>query len=360
MIKLFEPSISNREIKAVTNVLKSGFWASGSGINNVKKFENQFKKYVGSKDCIAVNSGSAALHLALSIFDLKNKEILVPSLTFLSTVNSIVQNNAKPVFVEIDPSTMCISTEDLKNKISNKTGAILPVHFGGMPANLKEIKQISNQYGIPVIEDAAHASGSIYQSKKIGSHSEAVCFSFHPVKNLAMPTGGAICLNLPNFKNLKKTLNAKRWCGIEDRHEFSYDSKRIGWNYYMNEISAVMGLEQLSKLDKMNSIRKNIAKKFSSKINVEHKMPFSENCSYHLYWILVKNRKEFMKKMKNNGIETGIHYNPVHEMTLYSQKNRKLPITEYVGKQIVTIPLHVNLKEKDIIKIISSVNKFAK
>tara|TARA_B110000495_G_C22804362_1_gene469735 strand:- start:27 stop:653 length:627 start_codon:yes stop_codon:yes gene_type:complete len=206
MIKLFEPSISNREIKSVTNVLKTGFWASGSGIHNVEKFEHKFSKYIGSKDCVAVNSGSAALHLALSIFNLKNKEVLVPSLTFLSTVHSIVQNNAKPIFVEIDPSTMCISVEDIKNKITTKTGAILPVHFGGMPANLSEIKQIANQYKIPVIEDAAHASGSTYQRKKIGSHSEAVCFSFHPVKNLGMPTGGAICLNLSNVKKSKKNI----------------------------------------------------------------------------------------------------------------------------------------------------------
>jgi dTDP-4-amino-4,6-dideoxygalactose transaminase len=228
-----------------------------------------------------------------------------------------------------------------------------------MPANLKELKQISKQYKIPVIEDAAHASGSAYQRKKIGFHSEAVCFSFHPVKNLAMPTGGAICLNLSNVKTSKKILNARRWCGIEDRVGFSYDCKRIGWNYYMNEISAVMGLEQLSKLDKMNSIRKKFAKKFHSQINIENKMPFSENCSYHLYWIQVKNRVEFMKKMKNNGIETGIHYGPVHKMTLYSQKNKKLPITEQIGKQIVTIPIHVNLKENDIFKIISCVNKFS-
>jgi perosamine synthetase len=360
MIKLFEPSISNREIKSVTNVLKTGFWASGSGIHNVEKFEHKFSKYIGSKDCVAVNSGSAALHLALSIFNLKNKEVLVPSLTFLSTVHSIVQNNAKPIFVEIDPSTMCISVEDIKNKITTKTGAILPVHFGGMPANLSEIKQIANQYKIPVIEDAAHASGSTYQRKKIGTHSEAVCFSFHPVKNLGMPTGGAICLNLSNVKKSKKILNAKRWCGIENRDGFNYDCKRIGWNNYMNEISAVIGVEQLLKLDKMNNIRKNIAKKFHSKINIENKMPFLESCSYHLYWILVKNRSEFMKKMQNNGIETGIHYKPVHKMTFYSQKNKKLPITEQIGKQIVTIPIHPNLKENDIFKIISCVNKFSK
>jgi len=360
MIKLFEPTISNRECTAVTHVLKSGFWASGSGINNVKKFENKFQKYIGSKDCVAVNSGSAALHLALSIFDLKNKEVLVPSLTFLSTVNSIVQNNAKPVFVEIDPSTMCISVEDIKNKITAKTGAILPVHFGGIPANLDEIKQISNQYKIPVIEDAAHASGSTYRTKKIGSHSAAVCFSFHPVKNLGMPNGGAICLNTSNVKKFKKILNAERWCGIENRIGFNYDIKKIGWNYYMNEISAVMGLEQLSKLDKMNDIRKKIVKKYSTDINLENKMPFLKDCSYHLYWILVNNRKDFMKKMKNNGIETGIHYNPVHQMTLYSQKNSKLPITEQICKQIVSIPIHANLKEKEIFKIISCVNKFAK
>ncbi len=359
MIKLFEPHISNDEIRATTSVLKSKFWASGSGINKVDDFEKSFTKYTGTKSTVAVNSGSAALHLALSLFDIKNKEVLVPSLTFVSTVHSIIQNGAKPVFVEVDPATLCIDINDIKKKISKKTGAIIPVHFGGMPANIKDLKKISLEYKIPIIEDAAHACGSSFNNNKIGSHSDIVCFSFHPVKNLSMPVGGSICLNKNHLK-FKKILNSKRWCGITNRNGFHYEVDKMGWNYYMNEFSAAIGLVQLKKLNKLNRIRTNIADKYFKKLNIEteFKMSFTKDCSYHLYWIRVKKRKEFMKKMESKGIQTGIHYSPVHSLTLYKKNSIKLPITEKIGREIVSIPIHPNLSEMDTDKIISTINNF--
>jgi len=357
LIKLFEPYVSELEIKAATSTLNSKFWASGSGVNQVKNFEKSFTKYVGSRDCIAVNSGSAALHLSLSLFNIKNKEVLVPSLTFVSTVHSIIENGGKPIFIDIDPQTLCISCDEIRKKISKKTGAIITVHFGGIPSNINELHNIAKQYRIPIIEDAAHACGASYENAKIGSHSAAVCFSFHPVKNLAMLTGGAICINGPNYKQKRKILNAERWCGIENRKGYEYDIKRIGWNYYMNEVSAAIGLVQLKQLKKLNNIRKKIAKRYFKELNLEHKMPYSNNCSYHLYWIRVKNRSKFMKKMKSLGIETGIHYNPVHLMTFYYQKGIKLPITEKVGNEIVSVPIHPNLRKEDVDTVISSINR---
>jgi len=335
-LKLFEPNISNKEIQASKSVLKSKFWASGSGIKTVRRFEESFSKYVGTKKTVCVNSGSAALHLGLSLFNIKNKEVIVPSFTFVSTIHSIVLNGGKPVFADINPNDLCINIDDVRKKISSKTGAIIQE--------------------IPVIEDAAHACGASFKHKKIGSHSEIVCFSFHPVKNLAMPSGGAICLNKKKSSNVKK-LKAGRWCGIENRIGYSYDVKRIGWNYYMNELSAAIGLVQLKKLNKLNNIRKRIAKRYSTEINLDKKMPYSNNCSYHLYWIRVKNRSKFMKKMKSLGIETGIHYNPTHLMTFYYQKGIKLPITEKVGNEIVSIPIHPNLRKEDVDTVISSINR---
>ena len=355
MIKLFDPSISDDEINATTSILKSKFWASGSGINNVQNFEKSFGKYVGAKETVAVNSGSAALHLGLSLFNLKNKEVLVPSLTFVSTVHAILQNGGIPVFIDIDPITLSMNIDEIKKKISKKTEAIIAVHFGGMPINLKKLKKISLEYKIPIIEDAAHACGSKYDNKKIGSHSDLICFSFHPVKNLAMPSGGAICIN-KNSSKFKKTLNSKRWCGITNRKNYYYDVDKMGWNYYMNEISASIGLVQLKKLDKLNKIRLKIAKQYFKELNVEFKMPFSKNCSYHLYWIRVKKRKEFINKMKLKGIETGIHYNPVHLMTFYKKYGRRLPITEKISKEIVSIPIHPNLTQNDVDRVVTSIN----
>ena len=357
-IKLFDPNIGKDEKQKISQVLESKFWASGSGIGNVLKFENQFKKYLSSDDCVAVNSGTSALNLALSLFNIKNKEVILPSLSFVSIAHAVIINGGIPVFVDIDPKTMCIDPNEIQKSITPKTTAILPVHFGGFPCNLKDIQNIAEKHNLTIIEDAAHAVGAIYNNKKIGNHGTAVCFSFHPVKNLAMPTGGLISINHKNHKQFKKTLLARRWCGITDRIGSEYNVKELGWNYYMNEFSAVIGLAQLKKLDRLNNIRKNIAKFYDNQIDVEHKTVFNKDCSYHLYWILVKNRKKFREKMWKAGIETGTHYKPIHTMKMY-QNHTVLLNTERVGKQIVTIPIHPNLKTFEMDKIVSSINKFA-
>ena len=186
IIKLFDPVIGKEEEIAVKKTLKSHFWASGLGIGNVEKFEKKFNKYVNSKCCVTVNSGTAALHLALSLVNIKNKEVILPSLSFVSTAHAVIMNGGKPVFVDVDPKTLCIDPEQIRKKITKKTSAVMPVHFGGFPANLKEINSICSKNNLHLIEDAAHASGSSYQNKKIGSNGEFVCFSFHPVKNLQM------------------------------------------------------------------------------------------------------------------------------------------------------------------------------
>jgi len=358
-IKLFDPVFDQDEIKAVIKTLKSGFWASGSGSGNVLKFENEFKKYTQSKACVAVNSGTAALNLALSLFDIKNKEVILPSLSFVSTAHCIVENGGIPIFVDVEPNTLCIDPKKIKQAVSKKTIAIIPVHFGGMSCNQDEIHKIARSFNLEIIEDAAHAVGTTWRNyRKIGAHSSAVCFSFHPVKNLAMPTGGLISLNHKNHKKFKKILDSRRWCGITDRKDTDYDVREIGWNYYMNEFSAVIGLQQLKKLDKLNKKRRKIPERYYNEISLESKMPFDQNCSYHLYWILVKNRQKVRKELAQNGIETGTHYKPIHSMKMYKKSN-SLPITERVGKQIVTIPIHPNLKNSEIEKIINTVNKFA-
>ena len=357
-IKLFDPNIGKDEKQKISQVLESKFWASGSGTGNVLKFENQFKKYLGSDDCIAVNSGTSALNLALSLFNIKNKEVILPSLSFVSIAHAVIINGGIPVFVDIEPETMCIDPNEIQKSITPKTEAILPVHFGGFPCNLKDIQDIAEKNNLAIIEDAAHAMGATYNNKKIGSHGTSVCFSFHPVKNLAMPTGGLISINHKNHKQFRKILLARRWCGITDRIDSEYDVKELGWNYDMNEFSAVIGLTQLKKLDKLNNIRKNIAKFYDKQINVEHKIPFDKRCSYHLYWICVKNRNQFRKELTKTGIETGTHYKPIHKMSFYKRSNTILN-TEKAAKEIVTIPIHPNLTKSQLDYIVKLINKFA-
>jgi len=354
-IKLFDPYIDKSEKVAIKRVLDSHFWASGAGTGEVQKFEKEFSKYIDSKNCVALNSGTAALNLALSMYDIKNKEVILPSLSFVATANAVIENGGIPKFVDVDENTLCIDPEKISKTISKKTKVILPVHFGGFSSNLEEISKLCKKHKIHLIEDAAHAAGSAYRNKKIGSHGELVCFSFHPVKNLAMPTGGLISINRNDHKEITKILKEKRWCGISNRKGANYDVKNIGWNYYMNEFSAAIGLAQLKKLDSANNQRKKIAKKYVDEISLENKMPFDEGCSYHFYWIRVKNRTKFRKILSEKGIETGIHYKPIHTFSFYKSKI-KLPITEKIGNEIVTLPTHPNLTGNDIERIIKTVN----
>ena len=216
-IKLFDPVVGKPEEVAIKKVLQSHYWSSGSGSGKVYEFESKFKKYINSNDVVALNSGTAALHLALSLYNLKNKEVILPSLSFVSTAHAIVYNGGIPVFADISNKTLCLDPEKVKKKITKKTAAIIPVHFGGITSDLGELAKISQNHKIPIIEDAAHACGAKYNGKKIGLHSPLVCFSFHPVKNLAMPGGGLISINHSNNKKMKAILESRRWCGISNR-----------------------------------------------------------------------------------------------------------------------------------------------
>ena len=356
-IKLFDPAIDEREVKKTVKTLMSGFWASGAGGGQVQEFEKKFKKFINSKSCVSVNSGTAALHLAAALCDIKGKEVILPSLSFVSTAHAIMYNGGIPVFVDVNPHTLCIDPEEIKKKISKKTRCIIPVHFGGMPADIKKIQKLSNS-NIMIIEDAAHACGSEFDGRKIGSHGDFVCFSFHPVKNLAMPTGGLISINNHNYKKMAEDLKSKRWCGISNRKHTDYDVDKMGWNFYMNEFSATIGLAQLLKIQKMNNIRKSIAKIYEKELNVFKKIPFTNTCAYHLYWICVRDRKFFRKKLLEKGIETGTHYKPIHQMSFY-KKSIKLPITEKIAKGIVTVPIHPNLTDSQIDYIVKTINRFS-
>jgi dTDP-4-amino-4,6-dideoxygalactose transaminase len=358
MIKLFDPNVTEEDLNAAKDVLKSHNWASGAGTGKVKEFEEKFSDYIQSKQVTAVNSGTAALHLALSLLDITGKDVLVPSLSFVSTAHAVVYNGGNPVFVDVEPDTLCMDPADVGRKVSKKTAAIVPVHFGGMPCKMDEIQGIANINDIALIDDAAHSCGGKYKGKKIGSFEAMTCFSFHPVKNLSMPTGGAISINHRSAAALKKKLDSKRWCGIDNRKKYTYDVTSVMPNYYMNEISAAIGLVQLSKLDRLNIRRKQIAKRYSKEIKLEYKMPYSDDCVYHLYWIMPDDRKALMRNLEAKGIEIGTHYRPIHRMSAYKEKQARAhtKVTDIVGKRIITIPMHANLSDENVSYIIRSVN----
>jgi dTDP-4-amino-4,6-dideoxygalactose transaminase len=358
-IKLFDPHVGRGEEKAIVDTLYSKFWASGAGIGKVLEFEEKFRRYVKASSCVAVNSGTAALHLALSLFDIKGKEVILPSLSFVSTAHAVLYNGGIPIFADIREDTLCLDPESVRKKITKKTKIILPVHFGGFPCDMKQFLDIKKENKINLVEDAAHAAGASYNNEKIGEIGDVTCFSFHPVKNLAMPSGGAITLNGIKTKQYVEILRSKRWCGITNRKGPKYDVSYLGWNYYMSEFSAAIGIEQLKKLDKMNDRRRKIAKFYDKEINTDRKIPLNSDCSYHLYWIMVKNRDYLLKKMNEKNVELGIHYKPIHTMKLYNNKT-KLPVTENAGSSIITIPIHPNLTQYNLTEIVKLVNKYAK
>ncbi len=169
-IKLFDPIIDNNELSVLNKTLKSKFWADGSGSNQVRKFEEKFQKIIKSDSTVAVNSGTSALYLALSMEDIKNKQVILPSMTFVSTAHSVIANNAKPVFADIDLDTLCIDSEKIEESITKSTKIVLPVHFGGLSCDLTKIEKICNTNHLTLIENAAHAVGSSHNGKLIGNH----------------------------------------------------------------------------------------------------------------------------------------------------------------------------------------------
>ncbi len=355
-IKIFDPVVTKKEEDAIKKVLKNHQWAIGSGAGLVSKFEEKFNDFIGSTSCVAVDSGTAAIHLALSLIDVRGKEVILPSLCSVSVANAITINGGIPVFADVDPDTLCMTSEEISKKHSKKTKAVIPVHFAGFPCDLNKINDFCEGAKSNVIEDAALALGTTYKGKEIGSHSPFVCFSFHPVKNLAMPKGGAITLNGNKSTISEKILKSKRWCGIAKKSIQSYEVDPTGLNYYMNEFSAAIGLEQLKKLKKMINKRKTIAKKYSRKINLDTKMIFSNDCSFNFYWILVKRRNHLIKKLNEHGIECGIYHTPIHKFEYYKTTN--LPNTDKISKELLCLPNHPNLNEMDVEKIINVVNRF--
>ena len=353
-IKIHDPFFGEEERKAINNVLTSHQWASPKGNNQASKFEKRFQNFTKSDECIAVDSGSAALLLSMYMMDIENKEVILPSLCHVSAAHAVILNGGKPVFVDVDPETFCLDSDLIKNAITRKTKVIMPDHFGGIPCEINKIQELCKNFKIKLVEDAALATGSTYQNKKIGSHGDAVCFSFHPVKILSLPKGGAITLNGKNSKKNKKILLASRNSGISNNSSVN----QIGWNCYMNEFSAAIGLEQLKKINKIVSIRYKIAKQYYNNLEIDKKMPLQKGCSYNFYWILVKNPKNFIKKMSDENIEIGTYHRPIH-MLKYYKNRKKLENTEIFGKSHVLLPTHPNLSDEQVEKIIKLTNKFS-
>lgn len=370
MIPVFKPSYGKEEIASITEVLESGW--SGLGPKTAE-FENQFAVFIGTSHAVALNSCTAALHLALKVAQAEGGEVITTPMTFISTNHAILYNNATPVFADIEEDTLNICPEEIEKLITKKTKAIVVVHYGGHAADLEAILKIAKKYKLTLIEDCAHACGGEYKGKKLGSFGDLACFSFHAVKNLSCGDGGMLSTNRAELNTRIRKL---RWMGIskdtwmrseiEKKYSWYYTVEEVGFKYHMNDITASIGLSQLKKLHKMNERRRQITeiynKEFSSLSWM--KTPIEKNYtkgSCHNYCIQIpeKLRDSFMEYLAEKEISTSVHYYPNHLYKLYKPFYRHLPVAEKVWKKIVLLPLYPDLTELELSMIIESVKGFS-
>ncbi|HVP37027.1 MAG TPA: DegT/DnrJ/EryC1/StrS family aminotransferase [Terriglobales bacterium] len=365
-IPLFDLDYDSSEISAVTKVLKKRWLTMGE---KVEEFENKFARFTKAKYAVALSSGTAALHLTLKSLDFKaGDEVLVPSITFVASVNAILYCDAKPIFVDSTSlEDFNISVKDIQRKITPKTKGIIVVHYGGFLADMNKISKLAKRYGLFVIEDSAHSIGTKYGSRMAGTLGDIGCFSFFSNKNLATGEGGMIVTDnqrLAQKARLLRThgMTSPTWERFK-AVALDYDVVDLGYNYRMTEIGAVLGLEQLKKLVPNNQKRKNLSEIYIEELSgIENiSIPFQNHpgcSSHHLFPILLDkriNRRDFMQKLKSKGIQTSIHYLPVHLFSFYRKKHPQkpgsLPISEEIGKREVSLPLHSRMTKKDVLYV---------
>lgn len=372
-IPFFDTEIGQEEVEAVTKVLKSGWLTMGE---NVSEFENEFSAYIGSKHAFMVSNCTAALHLAHHILGAQNgDEIVCPSLTFVASANSIIQTGASTVFADITSlDNFNISPEDIKNKISKKTKGITVVHYAGYPCDMDEIVSISKKYGLYIVEDCAHSPGALYKGKMAGNFGDVGCFSFFSNKNLTIGEGGMIVTNNDVLAERIKLLRSHGMTTLSiDRHKghaFDYDVLEYGFNYRPCEINAALGRVQLSKLDANNKKREELVKRYCKSIlQIEGITPLFQQVSYdikpafHIFPVLLDygiDRSKLMSCMRDEGIQTSIHYRPIHTFSAYSRHGigYELPKTEEVRNRILTLPLFPTMRMEQVNYVIDSLKHF--
>ncbi len=347
MIPAAKPIIGKEEQEAVQKVLASGIISQGP---EVEKFENEFSETLENRRCIAVNSGTSALHLGLIAAGIgPGDEIIVPSFTFAATGNAVALTGAKPVFVDIEPDYFCIDPKAVESAIGPKTAGIMPVHLYGHPAAMIELQEIANRHGLILFEDAAQAHAATLQGQPVGAMGSVAAFSFYPTKNMTSGEGGMIVTNDPEIERKCRLLRNQ---GMEQR----YMNEIIGFNTRMTDIHAAIGRVQLKRLPEWTRIRQANAGYLDSALTnvITPKVADGATHVYHQYTIRSDNRDELALKLNKENIGTGVYYpTPVHRLPSFAS-NLDLPETEAAAASVLSLPVHPSLNEKDLEDIVKA------
>ena len=367
--------LNTEEINEVIDTLKSNWITTGP---KMRLFEEHFKDFIGSKYAIAVNSGTAALHISTSSININpGDEVITTPLTFVASANCVIYRGGTPIFADIKKDTYNIDPNEIKKKITPKTKAIIPVHFAGQPCDMDEICEIAQENDLYIIEDAAHAIDAEYNGKKIGNISDLTVFSFHPVKNITTAEGGMVTTN---NEELYEKLLMFRTHGISKdavkrfgkSGDFYYDMKYLGFRYNMSELHASLGIHQLNKLPNFQKRRREIVEIYDKGLKdiEEVKLPYVKSNikhSWHLYIIQLNleklrvDRDFIFKALREENIGVNVHYIPVHFHSYYRNKfgltKGILPNVEWLFPQLITIPIFAKMSDDDVNDVIYALKK---
>ena len=342
-IPFAKPAIGPQEIAAATRILKSGWLTMGQ---ETIAFEEEFARYVGAKHAVAVNSCTAAMFLSLKALGIgPGDEVIVPSFTFAATANVVVHCGATPVFVDVNPQTFTIDSRQAQRAITAKTKAIIPVHYGGVPSD--------TNFPVTVVEDSAHRIAKNYRSKNI------VCYSFYATKNITTGEGGMITTEDNSQAHWLSQarlhgLSHDAWKRYDPAGSWYYDIEFSGYKANTIDLLAAIGRVQLSRLDELEKKRQAVVARYNKNLGYQ-------NTGTHLYPILVERRNEFMAHMKEAGIACSFHFLPLHKSPAFAAFNKlSLPVTEYIGYRVVTLPLFPALTLTEVDHICGLVTKFGK
>jgi dTDP-4-amino-4,6-dideoxygalactose transaminase len=376
-VPLADVVLGSEEIEAVAQVLKSGWLSMGP---KTEEFERGFAQFCGIKHAVAVANGTAALHLACEASGLKaGDEVLCPALSFVATANAILYTGARPVFIDITgPHDLNLSVADAAAKVTDSTRAIMVVHYGGYPCDMDGVRALAAKYGLKIIEDCAHAPGAVYHSqagpRMVGTLGDVGCFSFFANKNLTTGEGGMVITDNDQLAESMKILRSHGMTTLTwDRHRghsFSYDVVSRGYNYRLDEMRAALGTVQLGKVKAGNAKRREITLTYRERLNNLEFMeiPFlaaPEGSVHHLFPVLLREgtrRADFMAALAGQGIQTSIHYPPIHRFSSYLSLlpfDHRLPVTEEVCSREVTLPLFPHMREDQWRRVVQAVKNFS-